>query len=91
MTKNQENKIKQLIGKYNDILLISMQLAVAEGFTNLIVLNHDDRNFELANLLKNKEQFNAFVFKEFMKINSSSVIDELKMMDEPFQLMKRKR
>lgn len=91
MTKSQEKKIKQLIEKYNDILLISMRLAVAEDFTNLIVLNHDDSNFELANLLKDKEQFNAFVFKEFMKNNSSSVIEELKTMDEPFELIKRKR
>jgi hypothetical protein len=91
MTVLQENKIKQLIGKYNDILLISMRLAVAEDFTNLIVLNHDDSKFELVNLLKNKDQFNAFVFKEFMKNNSSSVIEELKKMDEPFEIMKRKR
>uniref|UniRef100_UPI00404AE355 hypothetical protein n=1 Tax=Fluviicola sp. TaxID=1917219 RepID=UPI00404AE355 len=66
-----------------------MRLAVAEDFTNLIVLNHDDSNFVLANLLKDKEQFNAFVFKEFMKNNSSSVIEELKTMDEPFELIKR--
>ena len=91
MTVLQENKIKQLIGKYNDILLISMRLAVAEDFTNLIVLNHDDSEFELVNLLKNKDQFNAFVFKEFIKNNSSSVIEELKKMDEPFEIMKRKR
>jgi hypothetical protein len=91
MTVLQEKKIKQLIGKYNDILLISMRLAVAEDFANLIVLNHDDSKFELVNLLKNKDQFNAFVFKEFMKNNSSSVIEELKTMDEPFEIKKRKR
>ena len=52
MTKKQEGKIKGLLSKYNDILLVSMKLAVAEDFTNLVILNQDDKDFELSNLLK---------------------------------------
>lgn len=91
MTKSQTKKITQLIEKYNDILLISMRLAIAEDFINLIVLNRDDRTFELTDLLANKEQFNAFILKEFLKRNSSSVIEELKNMDDPFLPIKRNR
>lgn len=91
MTKSQKKKIKQLIDKYNEILLISMRLAVAEDFVNLIVLNREDSSFELTNLLQDKEQFNTFILKEFLKKNSSSVVQELKTMDEPFVAVKRKR
>jgi hypothetical protein len=91
MTKSQEKKIKSLIDKYNDILLISMRLAIAEDFVNLIVLNREDSSFELTSLLKDKDQFNAFILKEFLKKNSSSVIDELKSMEETFVAAKRKR
>ena len=91
MTKNQEKKIKSLIDKYNEILLISMRLAIAEDFVKLIVLNHEDSSFELTNLLHDKEQFNNFILKEFLKKNSSSVVEELKTMDEPFVAAKRKR
>lgn len=91
MTKNQEKKIKSLIDKYNDILLISMRLAIAEDFVNLIVLNREDSTFELSDLLHDKEQFNTLVLKEFLKKNSSSVIGELKNMEESFVATKRKR
>ena len=39
MTPQQEDKITELIRKYNDILLISMRLAVAEDFLNLLIDN----------------------------------------------------
>lgn len=92
MTKTQEEKIKQLLIKYNDILLVSMRLAVAEDFTNLVVLNKDDTEFELSNLLKDKEQFTNYVMKEFLKQNSSSVARELSSMTEQkLNLQKQKK
>ena len=83
MTKKQEGKIKGLLSKYNDILLVSMKLAVAEDFTNLVILNQDDKDFELSNLLKDKDQFTSYIMKEFLKQNSSSVTNELSSMNEP--------
>lgn len=92
MTPNQEEKIKDLLCKYNDILLVSMRLAVAEDFTNLVVLNKDDKDFELIDLLKDKEQFTNYVFKEFLRQNSSSVTKELSSMDEKkLSLRKQKK
>jgi hypothetical protein len=82
MTKKQEEKIKTLLTKYNDILLVSMRLAVAEDFTNLIILNKDDTDFELRELLQNKDDFTNHVMKEFLKQNSSSVVNELSSMQE---------
>lgn len=83
MNKKQEVKIKELLSKYNDILLVSMKLAVAEDFTNLVILNQDDKDFELSNLLKDKDQFTGYIMKEFLKQNSSSVTKELSSMEEP--------
>ena len=83
MTKKQQEKIKDLLRKYNDILLVSMKLAVAEDFTNLVILNQDDKDFELSNLLKDKDQFTSYIMKEFLRQNSSSVSRELSSMKEP--------
>jgi len=83
MTKSQEVKIKHLLDKYNDILLVSMRLAVAEDFTNLIVLNKDDADFELSDLLKDKDQFTNYIMREFLRQNSSPVTKELSSMEEP--------
>ena len=89
MTKKQENKIKDLLSKYNDILLVSMKLAVVEDFTNLVILNKDDKDFELSNLLKDKDQFTSYIMKEFLKQNSSSVTNELSSMEEPKLTLKK--
>ena len=80
MNKEQEKKIKDLIVKYNDILLVSMRLAIAEDFVNLMLLNRDDTDFILKDLFNNKEGFNKLIVKEFLKRNSSSVMHELKSM-----------
>jgi hypothetical protein len=80
MNKEQEQKIKDLIVKYNDILLVSMRLAIAEDFVNLILLNRDDSDFILKDLFNNKDDFNRLIVKEFLKRNSSSVSHELKSM-----------
>lgn len=82
MTETQEEKIKKLIEKYNDILLVSMRLSISEDFTNLIILNRDDTDFELNNLLKDKDAFSNYIMKEFLKQNSSSVTKELRGMKE---------
>ena len=67
--------------KYNDVLLISMRLAVAEDFMNLLVLNRDDKDFVLKDLFQNKEDFSRLIMKEFLKKNSTSVLRDLQKMD----------
>lgn len=89
MTKKQEEKIKSLLDKYNDILLVSMRLAIAEDFTNLIILNKDDSDFELSALLQNKDQFTHHIMKEFLKQNSSTVAKELSTMEEKKLTLKK--
>lgn len=89
MTPEQEEKFKELIVKYNDILLNSMRLAVAEDLINLIILNKDDCDFILKDTLQNKEELNQFILKEFLKQNSSSVVHELKKMDERIPKIKK--
>jgi hypothetical protein len=83
MNAEQEQKIKDLISKYNDILLVSMRLAIAEDFVNLMLLNRDDSEFVLKDLFQNKEEFNKLIMKEFLKKNSSTVIQELKFRENP--------
>jgi hypothetical protein len=82
MTNEQHYKISQLVEKYNDILLNSMRLAIAEDFINLIILNRDDTNFELNDLLADKEPLYQFILKEFLKLNSSPVASELRKMED---------
>jgi hypothetical protein len=90
MKKSQQVKITALVDKYNDILLHSMRLAVAEDLINLMLLNKDDRDFELTDLMQNKEAFYNYILKEFLKKNSSSVIGELRKMDDPTDHLKLK-
>lgn len=82
MNKEQEKKIKDLIVKYNDVLLVSMRLAISEDFVNLMLLNRDDTDFILKDLFNNKEEFNKLIIKEFLKRNSSSVTHELSSMKD---------
>ena len=56
MTKQQEKKLNEFLAKYNDILLNSMRLAISEDLIGLIILNKDDQDFELSELLKNKDE-----------------------------------
>jgi len=91
MTKKQEDKIKQLLKKYNDILLVTMKLAVAEDFTNLIIVNKDDSDFELNSLLKNKDQYSNYIMREFLKQNGSSITKELSSMDEKKFTIRKKQ
>ena len=83
MTLSQEDKIKQLLEKYNDILLESMRLAVSEDLINLIIVNRDDSDFELNKLIQEKRAFSNYVLKQFFKQNNSSVLKDLGTMKEP--------
>jgi hypothetical protein len=94
MTPHQEKKIRELVEKYNEVLLHSMRLAVAEDLINLMILNQDDSDFELNELLQDKTSFYNLILKEFLKKNSSSVLSELRGMDDPLEdlkLIKRRR
>ncbi len=89
---DEVKKIKALVEKYNPILLNSMSIALSEDLINLIVVNGDDKDFELLELVKDKQNFRAFITTEFLKLNSNSVLDDLKLMDDdsPFQMIKNK-
>lgn len=82
MDKIQKNKIGDLLIKYNDVLLVSMRLAIAEDFTNLMISNNDDKEFILSELVKNKDEFSNYIMREFLKLNSSSVKNQLSSMEE---------
>lgn len=90
MTESQEQKIRELLEQYNDVLLVSMRLAIAEDFINLVIVNRDDTDFELSDLLKDKDAFSNYVMREFLRQNSSSVVDQLKGMDEPIPELKKR-
>ena len=90
MTKQQEIKLKKLLEKYNDILLVTMRLAIYEDLINLIIANKDDVDFELSELMKNKEDLSNFIIREFLKQNSSSVVNDLRTMEEPLTCLKKK-
>lgn len=91
MTQQQETKIRELVDKYNDILLVSMKLAIAEDLINLMILNRDDSEFVMKDLFENKEEFYNIIMKEFFTKNSSSVIQELKHMEHYKPKMNSKR
>lgn len=91
MNKKEEKIISALIEKYNHVLLHSMQIAVTEDLTNLIIANQDDKDFELTQFIKKKEEYKQFVIKEFFRLNSGSVINELSKMEESFIPKKRKK
>lgn len=89
MTKAQEKKLNELLEKYNPILLNSMRMAISEDLLGLIILNKDDTDFELNDLLKDKEELSNHIIRQFLKQNSSSsVLKELKEMDEPIEALK---
>ena len=90
MTLHEKEKIKTLIQKYNPILKESIEIALVEDLFNLIIVNGDDTDYELKDLLKNKNQLKKFVMKEFIQLNNKLLTSELKHMDEPkFKLTKR--
>ncbi|TXB66196.1 hypothetical protein FRY74_06380 [Vicingus serpentipes] len=82
MNKKEQSKIKSLIKKYNPILNESVEIALTEDLFNLIIVNGDDKDFELKNLLKDKQGLKSFVIKEFIKLNQKPITKDLKNMDE---------
>ena len=90
--KKELDKIKELVEKYNAILLNSMSIALAEDLINLIVVNGEDKDFELIELVKDKTKFRSLVTSEFLKINANSVLDDLKDMEDDlnFKMIKYK-
>ena len=85
-------RVRNLVKKYNDILLNSMSIALAEDLINLIVVNEEDKGFELSELVKDKNTFRACVTAEFLKLNSNSVLDDLKTMNDDldFKMIRNK-
>lgn len=82
MNPDQQHKLKQLIKQYNPILKESMACMLAEDLFNLIIVNGDDKDFELNHLLREKEQLKAFVLKQFILLNNKPITSELKNMEE---------
>lgn len=92
ISKRDSEKVKALLEKYNDVLLNSMSIALAEDLINLIVVNGEDKGFELQQLVKDKTVFRAFVTNEFLKLNSNSVLEDLKSMSDEidFKMIRNK-
>jgi hypothetical protein len=82
MKATEKNKLKRLITKYNPILRISIEIALVEDLFNLIIVNGDDKNFELKDMLLEKEQLKEYVMKEFIKLNNKPITSELRNMEE---------
>ena len=92
MNSADKNRIKSLLEKYNDVLLLSMSIALAEDLINLIVVNSEDKDFELVDMMKDRKHFREFVTAEFLRMNSNHVLKDLKSMEEEFtpKLLRRK-
>lgn len=84
MNPKDKYRIKSLLEKYNDVLLNSISIALAEDLINLIVVNGEDRDFELLEMMKDRKQFREFVTAEFLRMNSNHVLKDLKSMEEEF-------
>lgn len=92
MTKAQEHKLKKLIKKYNLILKESMEIALMEDLFNLIIVNADDKDFELKDMLLDKQNLKSFIIKEFIQLNNKPITSQLKNMDEiKLKLVKNKQ
>lgn len=92
MNSKEKEKVKLLLKKYNEILLHSMSIAVSEDLINLIIVNADDKDFKLIEMMKDRQKFREFVIAEFIKLNSQSVLKDLKNMDDTFssKILRRK-
>ena len=55
---------------------------MTEDLFNLIIVNGDDKDFQLKNLLKDKQGLKSFVIKEFIKLNQKPITKDLKNMEE---------
>jgi len=77
-----KDKLRKLIVKYNPILMESIENALTEDLFNLIIVNGDDKGFELIDMLLKKEELKDIVMKEFIQLNNQPVTSELKNMEE---------
>ena len=85
--QKDEERIKLLLKKYNDILLNSMSIALSEDLINLIVVNGEDKDFELLKLVKDKNKFRSLVTSEFLRLNSKNIVlDDLKSMKDELDI-----
>jgi len=92
MTKAQQIKLKALIKKYNLILKESMEIALMEDLFNLIIVNGDDKDFELKEMLLDKENLKSYIIKEFIRLNNKPITSQLKNMEEiKLKLVKNKQ
>ncbi len=78
----KSSKVSKLVLKYNEVLKESMRNVVAEDLVNLIIVNGDDKEFELKDMISKKAKFKEMVFREFMRLNSNVVTKELAEMEE---------
>lgn len=85
MEQKELDIVKNLIKKYNDVLMNSMSIALAEDLVNLIVVNGEDKDFKLLDLVKDKTNFRLLVANEFLKLNSNSVLSDLRLMEDEFE------
>lgn len=85
MEQKELEIVKDLIKKYNDVLMNSMSIALAEDLVNLIVVNGEDKDFKLLDLVKDKTNFRLLVANEFLKLNSNSVLSDLRLMEDEFE------
>jgi hypothetical protein len=82
MNSLEQDRLRELIIKYNPVLKESVENALTEDLFNLIIVNKDDKNFELKAMLSKKEELKSFVMKEFILLNNKPVTSELKHMNE---------
>lgn len=76
MNENQKDLVKNLIFKYDSILLESMKIALFEDLKRLMISNRDDKNFLLKDIIYTDELKN-FIVREFLKHNSNQVMTNL--------------
>jgi len=53
----KSSKVSKLVLKYNEVLKESMRNVVAEDLVNLIIVNGDDKEFELKDMISKKAKF----------------------------------
>ena len=76
MNDNQKDLIRELIFKYDSILLESMKIALFEDLKRLMISNREDKNFLLKDIIYTEELKN-YIVREFLKHNSNQVMANL--------------
>ncbi len=76
MNDNQKDLVKNLIFKYDSILLESMKIALFEDLKRLMISNREDKDFLLKDIIYTDELKN-YIVREFLKHNSNQVMANL--------------